>query len=105
MKKPKNVSSANVRHIIKYQREVSASQTSLTQAFSKASPYDKKASLGNISNAVTVYLYKDMVPFQTVDRKGFKDRVKTLGPGTCCLPALHSNGDAKTIWRGPGASG
>ena len=33
-----------------------------------------------MTNAVTVYLYKDMVPFQNVDRKGFKEMVKTLDP-------------------------
>ena len=32
-----------------------------------------------ITNAVTVYLCKDMVPFQN-DRKGFKEMVKTLVP-------------------------
>ena len=33
-----------------------------------------------ITNGVTVYLCKDMVPFQNVDRKGFKEMVKTLDP-------------------------
>jgi hypothetical protein len=31
-----------------------------------------------ITNAVTVYLCKDMVPFQNFDRKGFKEIVKIL---------------------------
>ena len=38
-----------------------------------------------MTNVVTVYLSKDMVPFQNVDRKGFKEMVKTL-PGTRYLP-------------------
>ena len=60
---------------------VSASQTSLTQAFSRGSPYNKKNQRWNeVTNAVTVYLCKDMVSFQTVDRKGFKDMVKALDP-------------------------
>jgi hypothetical protein len=33
-----------------------------------------------MTNVVTVYLSKDMVPFQNVDRKGFKEMVKTLDP-------------------------
>ena len=33
-----------------------------------------------MTNAVTVYLSKDMVPFQNVDRKEFKEMVKTLDP-------------------------
>ena len=67
---------------------VSASlpQTSLPQAFSKASPYDQKSQWWNeIANAVTVYLCKDMVPCQNVNRKVFKEMVKTL-PGTRYLP-------------------
>ena len=38
-------------------RAVSASQTSLTQVFSRGSPYDKKSQRWNeVKNAVTVYL-------------------------------------------------
>ena len=33
-----------------------------------------------MTNVVTVYLSKDMVPFQNVDRKEFKEMVKTLDP-------------------------
>ena len=33
-----------------------------------------------MTNVVTVYLSKDMVLFQNVDRKGFKEMVKTLDP-------------------------
>ena len=39
-----------------------------------------------MTNVVTVYLSKDMVPFQNVDRKGFKEMVKTLDP-RYALPA------------------
>ena len=40
-----------------------------------------------MTNVVTVYLSKDMVPFQNVDRKGFKEMVKTLDPSRYALPA------------------
>ena len=40
-----------------------------------------------MTNIVTVYLSKDMVPFQNVDRKGFKEMVKTLDPRY----ALHAS--------------
>ena len=44
-----------------------------------ANPYDKISQRWNeITNSVTVYLCKDMVPFQNVDRKGYKEMVKTL---------------------------
>ena len=57
----------------------------------QASPYDKKSQRWNeITNAVTVYLCKDLVPFQNVDRKGFKDMVKTLDP-RYALPATHTS--------------
>ena len=60
-----------------YRETVSASQTSLPQAFSKASPYDKKSLRWiKMTNAVTVYLCKDIVPFQDYDRKGFKEMVQ-----------------------------
>ena len=39
-----------------------------------------------MTNVVTVYLSKDMVLFQNVDRKGFKEMVKTLNP-RYALPA------------------
>ena len=42
-----------------------------------------------MSNAITVYLCKDMVPFQNVDRKGFKEMVKTLKPRYALPASTH----------------
>ena len=55
-------------------------QTLLPQAFWKPVLTTKCQQWNEITNAVTVYLCKDMVPFQNVDRKGFKEMVKTLDP-------------------------
>ncbi len=56
-------------------------QTSIAQAFSKSTPYDRKSTRWNdITRAITTHLCKDMVPFQTVERSGFKHMIKTLDP-------------------------
>lgn len=56
-------------------------QTNIFQAFSKGTPYAKTSQRWiDITNAITVYLCKDMVPFLTVEKSGFKDMVKTLDP-------------------------
>ena len=49
------------------------------QAFSKSTAYDRKSKRwSDIKRAVTAYLCKDMVPFYTVERSGFKEMIKTL---------------------------
>ena len=54
-------------------------QTSIVQAFSKSTAYDRKSKRwSDITRAVTTYLCKDMVPFYTVERSGFKEMIKTL---------------------------
>lgn len=56
-------------------------QTSIAQAFSKSTPYDKKSKRWtDITKAIMIHLCKDMVPFQTVERSGFQDMIKTLDP-------------------------
>ena len=42
-----------------------------------------------MTNVVTVYLSKDMVPFQNVDRKEFKEMVKTLDPRYALHACTH----------------
>jgi hypothetical protein len=60
-----------------------------------------------MTNVVTVYLSKDMVLFQNVDRKGFKEMVKTLDTRYALHARTHFSQiwDAKTIRQGPQASG
>lgn len=54
-------------------------QLSIAQAFSKGTPYDKKSQRWiDITHSIAVFLCKDMVPFQTVERSGFLDMVNTL---------------------------
>ena len=56
-------------------------QPSIAEAFSKSIPYDRKSKRWNdITRAITTHLCKDMIPFQTVERSGFKDMTKTLDP-------------------------
>ncbi|XP_040278097.1 E3 SUMO-protein ligase ZBED1-like [Bufo bufo] len=56
-------------------------QTDIMKAFSKGTPYDKKNRRWiDITNAITLYLCKDMVPFLTVEKRGFQNMIKTLDP-------------------------
>jgi hypothetical protein len=50
---------------------------------------EKSQRWNEITNGVTVYLCKDMVPFQNVDRKGFKEMVKTLDPRNTLPACTH----------------
>uniref|UniRef100_A0AAR2J935 BED-type domain-containing protein n=1 Tax=Pygocentrus nattereri TaxID=42514 RepID=A0AAR2J935_PYGNA len=54
-------------------------QQSLTEAFNKKVPYNKKGSRWQeITDAVTYYIAKDMVPIQVVERDGFKQLLNTI---------------------------
>ncbi|RXN36491.1 zinc finger BED domain-containing 1-like protein [Labeo rohita] len=56
-----------------------ATQTSLKDAFTKGTAYDKKSKRWNdITNAITFHLAKDMVPLNTVEKVGFM--IKVLDP-------------------------
>ncbi|GAA6096348.1 zinc finger BED domain-containing protein 1-like, partial [Tachysurus ichikawai] len=56
-------------------------QTSIQQPFSKGTPYIRKSPRWiEITRAITVYLCKDMVPFQTVERRGFKAMIRAIDP-------------------------
>ena len=56
-------------------------QTTLTQAFDKGTPYDKSSKRWKeVTEAVTFYLAKDMVPFKTVENEGFKRLLKVVDP-------------------------
>ncbi|RXN23605.1 zinc finger BED domain-containing 1-like protein [Labeo rohita] len=58
-----------------------ATQTSLKDAFTKGTAYDKKSKRWNdITNAITFHLAKDMVPLNTVEKVGFKEMIKVLDP-------------------------
>lgn len=59
----------------------STTQTTLRGAFEKGTLYDKKSKRWNeITNAVTFHLAIDMVPLSTVEKRGFREMVKTLDP-------------------------
>ncbi|KAL3972567.1 protein-disulfide reductase (glutathione) [Sarotherodon galilaeus] len=61
--------------------DLTRQQTNIFQAFSKGTPYAKPSQRWiDITNAITVYLCKDMVPFLTVEKSDFKNMVKTLDP-------------------------
>lgn len=56
-------------------------QVTISQAFLKGTPYDKKSQRWtDITKSIAVHLCKDMVPFQTVERSGFLGVIKTLDP-------------------------
>ncbi|XP_073689131.1 E3 SUMO-protein ligase ZBED1-like [Garra rufa] len=58
-----------------------ATQTSLKDAFTKGTAYDKKSKRWkDITNAITFHLAKDMVPLNTVEKIGFKEMIKVLDP-------------------------
>ena len=68
-------------------------------------------SLGG-GNAVTVYLCKDMVPFQNVARKGYKEMVKTLRESVCACDVMRLSQinnrayiQAYTVYREAGIGG
>jgi len=55
--------------------------TTLTQAFDKGTPYDKSSKRWKeVTEAVTFYLAKDMVPLKTVENEGFKRLLKVVDP-------------------------
>ena len=56
-------------------------QPSLTECLSRSKPYDASSKRAkDITHAVTVYLAKDMQPFYTVEREGFRQLLKVLDP-------------------------
>ncbi|XP_069821004.1 E3 SUMO-protein ligase ZBED1-like [Dendropsophus ebraccatus] len=56
-------------------------QINILKAFSKGIPYDKRNRRWiEITNAITLFLCKDMVPFLTVEKSGFQNMIKTLDP-------------------------
>ena len=57
----------------------STSAAGIKQSFIRMEKYDKKSKRWKqISDAITVYLAKDMVPIYTVEKSGFKQLVGTL---------------------------
>ena len=58
-----------------------------------------------ITNAITVYLCKDMVTFQIIDRKGFKEMVKTLYPRHALPARTHFSQIEMLLRQCPKASG
>ncbi|KAF0022864.1 hypothetical protein F2P81_024845 [Scophthalmus maximus] len=56
-------------------------QSSIQQSFAKGNPYNRKSLRWiEITRAITVYLCKDMGPFQTVERRGFKAMIRAIDP-------------------------
>lgn len=56
-------------------------QTSLEESFARGTPYDKKSRRWkDITSAITTFICKDMAPVYTVEKKGFRELVKTLDP-------------------------
>ncbi len=56
-------------------------QTKIASAFSNCVPYDKKSKRWNeLTDAVAFCLAKDMLPFQTVEKDGFKRMIHKLDP-------------------------
>ena len=56
-------------------------QSSIQQSFSKGTPYNRNSPRWiEITRAITVYLCKDMVPFQTVERRGFIAMIRAIDP-------------------------
>lgn len=56
-------------------------QQSLTDAFSKLSPYDRGSKRwNNVTEAITFHLAKDLRPLQTVEGIGFNKMIKVLDP-------------------------
>ncbi|KAI2662030.1 E3 SUMO-protein ligase ZBED1 [Labeo rohita] len=76
-------------------------QLSLQASFTAATPYDKSSKKWkDITRAIALYIAKDMVPIQTIERDGFRHVVHTLDsryelPGRKffsqkCLPELYT---------------
>ncbi|CAM4658701.1 unnamed protein product [Leuciscus chuanchicus] len=56
-------------------------QTSLAESFTKGIAYEKSSKRWKeITRAITMYICKDMIPVYTVEKKGFRDLIKTLDP-------------------------
>ncbi|XP_039515830.1 E3 SUMO-protein ligase ZBED1 [Pimephales promelas] len=57
-------------------------QTTLTkEAFEKGTPYDRTSKRWkDVTDAVTFYLAKDMIPIKTVENEGFKRMLKVVDP-------------------------
>ncbi|XP_050960772.1 E3 SUMO-protein ligase ZBED1 [Labeo rohita] len=77
-------------------------QLSLQASFTAATPYDKSSKKWkDITRAIALYIAKDMVPIQTIERDGFRHVVHTLDsryelPGRKffsqkCLPELYTD--------------
>ena len=72
--KPKSLSDEQVKPKV-------VTQATIAGAFTSGTPYDKKSKRWNeITEAVTFWLAKDMMPIQAVEREGFKRLVKKLDP-------------------------
>ena len=57
------------------------SQQTLEDSINRKLPYDKKSTRWrDVTNAITNYIAKEMVPIQVVEREGFKQLVNTLDP-------------------------
>ena len=57
------------------------SQQTLADSINRKLPYDKKSTRWrDVTNAITNYIAKEMVPIQVVEREGFKQLVNTLDP-------------------------
>ena len=44
-----------------------------------------------MTNAIIIHLAKDMVPFRTVEKDGFRDMIKTLDPRYVILTRKYDN--------------
>lgn len=59
-------------------------QTSIAQALESCTPYDKSSRrYGEITDAITRYLAKDMVPINAVTKDGFKHLILTIDKRYC----------------------
>ena len=55
-------------------------QQTMEAAFSSVMPYDKKTKRHNdITNAITYFIAKDMLPISTVEKMGFKQLITVIG--------------------------
>lgn len=56
-------------------------QTTLKESFARGTPYHKTSRRHKeITSAITTFICKDMAPIYTVEKKGFRELVKTLDP-------------------------
>lgn len=63
------------------QKKQEVIQISIKQSFSKGTPYSRKSPRWiEMTGAITVYLCKDTVPFQTVERRGFTATIRDIDP-------------------------